>query len=201
MDRPFGPWIKPFKSAGTCARVAAPRRCAGSAIKAWALSQMRLVDDLGVLAGVCDPLVQRPHRDTPGWPAPCRRHPSSTACPREDRCCKGAVWSRHQRCSALGPTRSTERSWRSDRSMLSVMLSVSAFQRERHDHFARARSRGEPAPRCCPEEGAGAHDTEDARGEDLGDLIQALGRGHQVGVEGRCRATRRILVARQDAPP
>jgi hypothetical protein len=32
--------------------------------------------------------------------------------------------------------------------------------------------------------------SDDSGGQDLGDLIQALGRGHQVGVEGiRCRHT------------
>ena len=31
---------------------------------------------------------------------------------------------------------------------------------------------------------AGAKDAQDARSEELGDLVEALGRGHQVGAEG-----------------
>jgi hypothetical protein len=71
--------------------------------------------------------------------------------------------------------------------MLSVMLSVSIDQRERHDRFAWARSRREPAPWCCPGERAGAH-AQDAGGQDLGDLVEPLGGGHQVEVEGLAHA-------------
>jgi 7,8-dihydropterin-6-yl-methyl-4-(beta-D-ribofuranosyl)aminobenzene 5'-phosphate synthase len=41
---------KPIAGAGTCARVAAPRRCAGSAITECALSQVR-----GSIIGACSP--------------------------------------------------------------------------------------------------------------------------------------------------
>jgi hypothetical protein len=41
LGRPFGPKIRPLRSAGTWARVAALRRCAGSAMTACALSHPR----------------------------------------------------------------------------------------------------------------------------------------------------------------
>jgi hypothetical protein len=75
----------------------------------------------------------------------------------------------------------------------SVMLSASVDQRVVHDPFAWARSRPKPAPRCCPGERADAPAPGDAGGQDLSDLVEALGGGHQFGVERPAHAGDEML--------